>query len=75
MEKREMAKRRGNYIEIEPGVTAIEGMDGNLPTLIIRRGGKIIKTYRGSSLVFARRLTDEDSRYLASLGQFAQTVT
>ena len=58
--------RRGGYIWIAPGLTATEGYDG-LPTLTIRRGGKIIKQCRGSSLGFAVPLTRGDARYLLAL--------
>jgi len=62
-------KRHGNIIIIEKGLTATEGMDGNLPTLSIRRNGKQIKFYRGSSLMFCDPLTEEDKQYLASLSK------
>lgn len=60
-------KRRGRTILLGQGRTATEGSDG-LPTLTIRDGGKVVKTMRGSSLVFARALRAGDRDYLASLG-------
>lgn len=60
-------KRRGNYISIAPGVTAIEGIDCGLPTLKIKKNGKIKRIYRGSSLRFSTPLTNEDKRFLESL--------
>ena len=60
-------KRHGNYIQIEKGLTAVEGMDGNMPTLTIRNNGKISKQFRGSSLKFSTPLTDEDCDYIMSL--------
>ena len=59
--------RFGNHIRIMPSVTAIEGRDGNLPSLIIRKHRRVIARYRGSSLAFSAVLTDEDKRYLMSL--------
>jgi 3'-phosphoadenosine 5'-phosphosulfate (PAPS) 3'-phosphatase len=62
-------KRHGNvYIKLGQNRTAIEGFDGNMPTLIIRENGKQIKTFKGSSLRFNNTLTTEDKEYLASLG-------
>ncbi len=61
-------KRHGRTILLGQGRTATEGMEGNLPTLRIREYGKLIRSYRGSSLGFSAQLTDEDKRYLASLG-------
>lgn len=60
-------KRHGSYIRLGNGYTAKEGFEGNMQTLTIRKDGKIISTYRGSSLGFAQNLTDEDKEYLASL--------
>jgi hypothetical protein len=61
-------RRRGNHISLGQGYTAVEGMDGNMLTLTIRRNGKVIKSYRGSSLGFeALSLSDEDKTYLKSL--------
>lgn len=59
--------RHGRHIRIAPSVTATEGRDGNLPTLTIRRNGKVTNRYRGSSLGFSDPLTDEDIRYLQFL--------
>jgi len=59
--------RHSNYIKIALGITATEGSDGNLPSLLVRKNGRKVAKYRGSSLVFGERLTDEDRRYLASL--------
>lgn len=59
-------KRHGRTILLGDGLTATEGHDG-LPTLVIRRNGKRVKSYRGSSLDFCRRLTADDKQYLASL--------
>lgn len=60
-------KRHGRTILLGDGLTATEGYDGNLPALTIRRNGKRVKSYRGSSLGFSRRLTDEDKQFLVSL--------
>ena len=60
-------KRIGNYISIAKGITAVEGYEGNLNTLRIRKNGKPYAFYRGSSLVFCKNLTDEDQDYLKSL--------
>jgi hypothetical protein len=62
-----MIKRHGKYILLKNGKTAEEGFNGNLPILIIRENGKIIYSYRGSSLYFSRKLTEEDKDYLAAL--------
>lgn len=62
-----MIKRHGNHIRLGDGITAVEGMDGNLPTLSIRKNGKEMKFFRGSSLVFSSDLTAEDKCYLRSL--------
>ncbi len=67
MEQAAQIRRHGNYIRIAPGLTATEGMNGNLPSLTIRRNGKRIKYFRGSSLIFAEALTEEDKQYLVSL--------
>lgn len=60
-------RRHGNHVRVKPGVTATEGMDGNMPTLTIRKNGRIIAHYRGSSLGFSDPLTPEDCEYLQSL--------
>ncbi len=60
--------RHGITILLGQGRTATQGMDGNLPTLVIRDNGRKIKTYRGSSLYFSQKLTKDDKAYLASLG-------
>jgi hypothetical protein len=60
-------KRHGRTILLGGGYTATEGREGNLPTLRIRKDGKQISFYRGSSLCFDKALTDEDKRYLLSL--------
>ena len=61
-------KRRGNYIWIAKGITAIEGTDGGLRTMKIRKNGKVVRSYRGSSLDFGiNHLSEEDQDYLASL--------
>lgn len=60
-------RRHGNYIRIEKGLTAVEGNEGNLPTLAIRRDGKCIKFFRGSSLYFSNPLTAADKEYLKTL--------
>lgn len=62
-----LIKRRGNYISIAPGLTATEGRDCGLKTLVIKKNGKLIKKYRGSSLSFGSFLSSEDKRYLISL--------
>lgn len=59
-------KRHGNHIRCGKGITAVEGYDG-LPTLSIRKNGKEINLYRGSSLGFSEELTNEDRDYLKSL--------
>jgi hypothetical protein len=60
-------KRRGDYIWISPGITAREGYEGSLPTLEIRRKGKRVKFYRGSSLYFADPLSLQDKQFLEAL--------
>ena len=62
-------KRHGNHIRIQKGITAKEGYDGNLPTLSIRKNGKEVKFFRGSSLEFSDPLTREDQKYLLSLAK------
>ena len=62
-------KRHGNHIRIQKGITAKEGHEGNLPTLTIRKDGKAVKFYRGSSLVFSDPLTEGDKLFLASLAK------
>ena len=64
-------KRVGRYIRIGKGLTAIEGFDGSLPTLKIKRNGKEIRFYRGSSLYFNAKLTDDDKKYLKQLAQIS----
>ena len=63
----EKIRRHGKYIRIAPGLTATEGTDGNLLALTIRKRGKLIHYYRGSSLGFSHPLTIEDKKYLAVL--------
>jgi hypothetical protein len=67
MLKTDNVKRHGRTILLGNGYTATEGREGNLPTLRIRKNGKQIKFYRGSSLVFSKNLTLEDKEYLISL--------
>lgn len=62
-------RRLGNTIILSPGLTATEGMEGNLPSLSIRKDGELFKFYRGSSLRFGDELSDEDREYLASLAE------
>ena len=62
-------KRHGNHIRLGNGITATEGYDGNLRSLTIRKHGKRIAFYRGSSLCFSQQLTDEDKDYLLSLAK------
>ena len=69
MTQKSNIRRHGNHIRIAPGITAIEGREGNMRTLTIKQDGKVIKTYRGSSLHFAEKLTDEDREYLAGLAE------
>lgn len=64
-------KRHGRTILLGQGFTAIEGQEGNLPTLRIRQNGKEVQFYRGSSLGFDNPLTEEDKSYLASLAERA----
>ena len=59
--------RKGSYIWIAPGITAVEGREGGLLTLKIRKRGKVVKSYRGSSLCFGDWLSIEDRRYLIGL--------
>ena len=67
--KIEDVKRHGSFIRLGQGRTAIEGSEGNMPTLCIRDHGKQIKKYRGSSLSLSSPgLTGEDKEYLAHLG-------
>lgn len=63
----ENIKRRGTYISLGPGITAKEGWEGNMKTLKIRVNGKVVKSYRGSSLGFGSYLGQEDKLYLKSL--------
>jgi hypothetical protein len=60
-------KRHGRYILLGNKKTAEEGFSGNLPTLIIRENGNLIHSYRGSSLYFSKKLTEEDKDYLVAL--------
>jgi len=57
-----------DYIHITKGITAIDGMEGNMPFLTIKKHGKKIY-YRGNSLYFSTHLTDEDQDYLRSLAK------
>lgn len=59
--------RHGNHIRLGGGITAIEGWEGNLPTLRIRKDGRDIKFFRGSSLYFSAPLTEDDREFLRSL--------
>lgn len=65
-------RRHGIAIVLGGGCTAIEGVDGGLPTLRIRHNGREKKFYRGSSLIFGSKLSDEDKQYLASLAADVQ---
>lgn len=60
-------RRRGKTIILGQGYTATADYSHNLPELRIRKNGKLVQEYRGSSLYFNRRLTEEDKRYLALL--------
>ena len=62
-------KRHGTTILLGQGITATEGKDWNMPALKIRKDGKIIREYRGSSLYFSKKLTEEDKKYLATLAE------
>jgi len=57
-----------DYIHIAKGITAVEGFDGSMPFLTIKKHGKKIY-YRGSSLYFSPNLTNEDQDYLKSLAK------
>jgi len=48
-------KRYGMTILLGGGYTATEGHEGNLPTLRIRKDGKEVSFFRGSSLCSAKR--------------------
>lgn len=63
----EQIYRHGNHIRIGNGWTAIEKRDGNLPALQIRKNGKNVKFYRGSSLIFSDPLTMDDKKFLTTL--------
>lgn len=60
-------RRHGKTIILGQEYTATEDYRHNIPELIIRKNGKIVKEYRGSSLHFSRQLTEEDKMYLAYL--------
>lgn len=62
-------KRHSNTILLGQGYTATEHYGGGsqLPELVIRKNGKIIHEYRGSSLYFSKELTEEDKEYLIAL--------
>lgn len=60
-------RRHGNTILLGQGYTATEHHGGGLPELIIRKDGKVINKYRGSSLYFSKKLTEEDKEYLIAL--------
>lgn len=60
-------RRHGNTILLGQGYTATEHYGGGLPELIIRKNGKVINKYRGSSLYFSKKLTEEDKEYLIAL--------
>lgn len=62
-------RRHGRTILLGGGLTATEDYTENLPKLRIRLNGKIIHEYKGSSLCFSRKLTDEDKNYLAELAK------
>lgn len=64
-------RRHGNCIILGDGYTAVEGKDRGMNTLRIRKDGKDVTTYRGSSIGFSNPLTDEDKRYLAMLSENA----
>ena len=66
-------KRHGNYIKIKKGVTAIEGMDGNLPTLTIRKNGNVLNRFSGSSLMLSTPLTNEDVDFIGYLYEILDT--
>jgi hypothetical protein len=64
-----------DYISIAKGITANEGREGNMQTLTIKKHGKRIHHYRGSSLYFSSPfLTDEDESYLKSLAGIKEEV-
>lgn len=62
-------RRHGRLILLGQGVTAMEDYSNGLPELTIRKNGKIIHEYRGSSLIFSKPLTEEDKEYLAALAE------
>lgn len=62
-------RRHGRTILLGGGMTATEGTSCGLPGIVIRKNGKIIHEYRGSSLYFSKDLTEEDKRYLAMLAE------
>lgn len=59
--------RHGDYIRAGNGITAKEGFEGSVRILTIRKDGKEIKTFYGSSLSFNQNLTDEDRKYIRHL--------
>lgn len=62
-------RRHGHIILLGNGLTAMEVKSGGLPGLTIRKNGKILHEYRGSSLHFSSNLTEEDKEYLAILAE------
>ena len=58
--------RHGDYIIIGNDFTAKEGYEG-IRTLTIRKHGKVVHKYSGSSLTFSEPLTTEDKSYLEFL--------
>jgi hypothetical protein len=67
-------KRHGMTILLGGGYTATEGREGNLPTLRIRKNGKEVSFFKGSSLCFGKALTAEDKRYLLSLAGLKEVL-
>lgn len=62
-------KRHGDHIRVTKGITAKEGREGNLPTLSIRKNGKELLFFRGSSLKFSDPLTAEDQEFISNLAE------
>jgi len=60
-------KRHGRTILCGGGITATERMEGNLPALSVRKDGRRIGWYRGSSLRFSAPLTAGDKDFLEAL--------